>query len=94
MKTLSISWKATPVKDKGYVDCVMTVCMLTPSQDMLVHRNLARIIPLPTVSNAFVLPPEEMAKQMHTGPVPWHGLRILVLPATAQSKKCRFDQLN
>ncbi len=31
---------------------------------------------------------------MHTGTVPWHGLRILVLPSTAQLKKRRLqDQL-
>ncbi len=67
--------------------------MLTPSQDMLVHHNLARIISPLTMSISFVLSPEEMAKQMHTGTVPWHGLCILVLPSTAQSKKRCLDQL-
>ncbi len=67
--------------------------MLTVSQDMVVHCNLARIISPPTMSISFVLSPEEMAKQMHTGTVPWQGLHILVLPSTVQSKKRCFDQL-
>ncbi|KAK0197658.1 hypothetical protein F5146DRAFT_1130531 [Armillaria mellea] len=81
------------VNDENFID-IMEGHSSKGQRDLLVHRNLARIIPPPTVSNTFVLPPEEMAKKMHTGPVPWHRIQILVLPAAAQSKKRRFDHLN
>ena len=60
---------------------------------MRVHRNLVKVISPPTTSNSFTLSPEEMAKQMHTGRVPWQGLHILILPSTTLSKKRCFDQL-
>ncbi|KAK0437468.1 hypothetical protein EV421DRAFT_1738939 [Armillaria borealis] len=62
-------------------------------REMTVHRNLSRIISPPTRSSSFGLSPEEMAKRMHTGRVPWQGLCVLVLPSTGQSKKQCFDQL-
>ncbi len=59
----------------------------------MVHHNLSRIISPPTRPSSFGLSPEEMAKRMHTGRVPWQGLCVLVLPSTVQSKKRWFDQL-
>ncbi|SJL15312.1 uncharacterized protein ARMOST_18805 [Armillaria ostoyae] len=62
-------------------------------RDLRVHHNLAKVISPPTTSNSFALSPEEIAKRMHTGRVPWQGLHILILPSTTLSKKRRFDQL-
>ncbi|KAK0457940.1 uncharacterized protein EV420DRAFT_1764465 [Desarmillaria tabescens] len=63
-------------------------------REMLIHRNSATIISLPTTSNNFAVSPEEIARRMYTGRVPWQGLRILVLSATAESRKRHFNLLD
>ncbi|SJL10755.1 uncharacterized protein ARMOST_14149 [Armillaria ostoyae] len=80
------------VSDDIYID-VMEGHYSQGVRDLQVHRNLAKVISPPTTSNSFALSPEEMAKRMHTGRVPWQGLHILILPSTTLSKKRHFDQL-